>query len=469
MAKRINPEAGKVQLIWEGVLKWTTFGLGCLHMVLSLLRYYDGDIRESFLKIEKWAVILLAIAVISYVLYTKFKAPRLMFRIQNFTKGLFRPELKILTVLFFWYVLCVLSANEVYTANFWQLNDTMLFDTLMSFFFLFIFGYLFHGDAGKKMLEILFYVLTAVLTVLMVYVLWTVLKPSVITLPSGGQIGMGEHEGTTRLFINCHPNTTGAIAEIVLMMCVYMIVTKKGILRWLYVAAAAVHYAILILSDSRTCILTTALTLGILIFKFCINVLEEKKKLQVQRVVLVALAGIACGAVVFLLRKPMRLGYEGISHFSEYTGINSASTLRDLEATTNGRVLWWKASFQSAFSDIRHFFFGVTPVGVISEVKRFTGYEFYTHNQFCEILVSNGVPGMLMYLAWLVLIARTCIRMLRGKVNGVFKGIEVILGMIFMLVIANLMEATLLYYHWFPEEIFFLLCGFVTYRECNLG
>ena len=464
MAKRINPEAGKIQFIWEGILKWMTFALGCLHIVLSLLRYYDADLRLTGLKIEKWTLIILAAAVIAYVLYTKFREPRLMFRIQNFTKGLFKPELKILAVLFFWYVLCVLSANETYTANFWQLNDTMLFDTAISFFVLFTFGYLFRGDSGRRPIEIFFYVLTALLTAAMIYVLFTVLKPAVITLPAGGQIGMGKHRGTLRLFINCHPNTTGAIAELVLMICVYFAVTKKGIVRWLYVAAAAVHYVILILSDSRTCLVSTAVTLGILTVFGLSRKIKEKKLLK--KLLIVVLAGVVCGGLILFLRQFVRSGYEAVSHFSTYTGVDSAATMGEIEATTNDRSGLWKGAFQSAFSSVRNAFFGMTPAGVISEIKKWTGRELYTHNQFCEVLVSNGVPGVLMYLAWLVLIAKACIETLSGKNKDSFKGIEVFIGMIFMMVIANLMEATLMYYHWFPEEMFFLLCGFVTYREC---
>ena len=38
------------------------------------------------------------------------------------------------------------------------------------------------------------------------------------------------------------------------------------------------------------------------------------------------------------------------------------------------------------------------------------------------------------------------------------------LMMILMLVIANLMEATLMYYRFFTEGVFFLICGIITYR-----
>lgn len=458
MAKRINPEAGKVQFVWESILKWVTFALGCLHLLLSLLRYYDPAIRTNLLKVEKWAAIILLLGMIAYVLYTKIREPRLMFRIGNFTKGLFRPELKMLTVFYLWYLICVISANEAYTANLWQLNDNYLFDCFMSFFSLFILGYLFRENAGKKMLEIFFYVLTIVMTAAMIYVLIVVCKPAIITLPSGGQIGMNTE---VRLYANCHPNTVGAIAEILIMLCLYFALAKKGVLRWLFASASVVHYFILILSDSRTCMVTTALTIGILAFKTCFDVLNGRKSWQ--RIALAAVAGIIFGGIVLGLRRPVRLGYEQISHFSEY--LNKDVVIRDIEATTNMRTLWWKATVQSVFSDVRHFFFGVTPAGVISEINRLTGYQMYTHNQFCEIMLSSGIPGVLMYLGWLVMVAVTCVKVLIGKVRkGTYKGIEVILGTIFMLVIANLMEATLLYYHWFPEEIFFLLCGFVTYR-----
>ena len=69
-----------------------------------------------------------------------------------------------------------------------------------------------------------------------------------------------------------------------------------------------------------------------------------------------------------------------------------------------------------------------------------------------------------MYLVWLVMIARSCVRIVSDGNNDSQKGLIVLVGMVLMLVLANLMEATLVYYGFFMEGIFFLICGMVT---CN--
>ena len=63
------------------------------------------------------------------------------------------------------------------------------------------------------------------------------------------------------------------------------------------------------------------------------------------------------------------------------------------------------------------------------------------------------------------MIANACVFIaIRGQKEAC-KGIVVLAGMIMMLVLSNLMEATLMYYRLFMEGIFFLICGMVTYEE----
>ena len=278
MAKRAAPEAGKIQIVWESILKWFAFAIMCLQLSLGVYRYFFSDsLVDALFKTEKWAVLALIITVLVYVLYTKAKAPRLMYRIKSFTKGLFRPEFVILVVFFVWNIFCVVSADSRYAANFFQINDSSLVETFVSLFIIFIMAYVFRGDSAVKMMEILFHMLCASLTLIMIYVLYVICKPSLINLPGGGQIGL---TAGVRLCINCNPNTTGAVSEIILLMCLYMVISKKGLSRWLYVAASLVHYLILVFSNSRTCIYATGVAVAAIVGKLCFDAVKNRTSWQ---------------------------------------------------------------------------------------------------------------------------------------------------------------------------------------------
>lgn len=463
MAKKTLPQPEKPQLIWEAVMKWCAFGLGFLYLCLSILRYFFAGIASDLLKAEKWAVLVLAAGCIVYGIYVKAKAPRLMYRIKDFVKGLFCPEMILLAVFFVWNVFCVISADRRYSANFWKINDTELFDALVNIFLLFLLGYLFRGEERKRMLTIVFHGIAAVLTVVMIYVLWTVCKPGILVLPDGGQIGM---DGTARLCINCNPNTTGALAEVVLMMCLFLALYHHGAVRWLYAAAVPVHFAVLALSNSRTCLIATAVSLAVVAGKVVFDAIQDRSW---KRILVALIAGAAVGAGVFWLRQLVFQAYEAVSHFSQHIGNGSqggaagAASMINL-SSTNSRIVIWKAAVQSVLSGGDHLFFGVTPAGVVSEIAKWTEhrYTMYTHNQFLEVAVAQGIPGLALFGAWLVMMARNCIGIEAGKAGKIAPHVHILTGMMLMLVIANLFEATLLYYRFLPGGIFFLVGGALT-------
>ena len=448
------------------------FTIMCLHLGWSILMYFIPErLSNLFFKAEKWILIALIAAVLMYVLYTIVKTPGLTFRIKNFTKGLFRPEFILLVLFFVWSFICTIVSESGQTSGFFQslfsalknsfmvlIDDSTLFDTFVSVFIIFIMAYVFRGNSAWKMMESLFHILCAGLTVLMIYVLYIVCNPG-IDLPGSADIGMSS---IGRLGINCNPNTTGAIAEIVFLMCLYMVITQKGFLRCLYAAASIVHYFILILSNSRTCILATGIAVAAIAGKLCYDAM--KNKVMWHKILIAALAATVAASIVIGMKKPVFAAYEAISHFSTISGEYDA--IREVDMTFNFRTELWIAAIKSVFQDARHFFFGVTPYGVAKEMSIWTESHrtIYTHNQFFEIAVSHGVPGLMLYLAWLAMVARSCVKIVIGGKKETHSGMVVLAAMILMMVLSNLMEATLMYYRLFMEGIFFLICGMMTYK-----
>lgn len=161
----------------------------------------------------------------------------------------------MLFLFFVWSIICSIVNESSQTTNVFQsmfdgfkgmahlfIEGLTIFDTLVSVFIIFIMAYLFPGNSARKMMEGVFHVFGAGLTVFMIYVLFIVCNPG-ITLPGSAIICMTP---AGSLSINSNPNQTGAIAEIILLMCFYMVITKKGLIRWMYAVASVVHYFVFV-------------------------------------------------------------------------------------------------------------------------------------------------------------------------------------------------------------------------------
>lgn len=462
MAKRGLVEADKSQLLFESILKWYAFGITLLYLLLSMYRYFDSKSAAVMTEAEHYLVLFFVFLAIVYLIITKAQYPRTLYRIKGFLKKMFCPEAIILAGILVWYLLCCVSANTRYTAEFFSINKNSLFDTFTIFFIIFPLSLYFGKSGDRKALEILIHVLAAVSTAIMLYILWHVFKPEVIILPDGGQIGMSK---SVRLYINCNPNTTGANAEVMLIICLYMVFAKKGTIRWTYLFASCVHFIILTLSNSRTCILATMIASAAIAFKTVYDLFPKRPAFQ--RIAFSAAAATAGACLILGLRAFIFWLFEAITNFSELIGKDNF--IRELNANSSGRTVIWKAALQSVFSSGENAVFGVTPQGVISEISKFTNGkdQMYTHNEFLEVAVSLGIPGFLAYSVWLVMIARSCLKIVFKEGFGLFRGAYVIPAAILMLVVANLLEATLMFYSFLPEGMFFLLAGFVTYSVKN--
>ena len=474
MAKRIPAEAGKAQLLYEAVMKWFVFCIGILHIAITMLGYVATNLTQVLIKTEKAALVLLIIAALAYVVITKKKNPQLMYRIKAFLKKLFCPEFLILALVFAWYLICIVSADERYTANFYKANKNYVYRVLTDIIVMFPMFCYFTEKDSQKMMEYIAHFFASVLTPAMIYVLWNLFQLNIINLPDGGQIGM---DAELRLSISCHGNMTGANAEIILMLCVCMAIRKKGIIRWLYIFASAVHLAVLILSNSRTTFIAATFTLVLITVKLIYTALEQKPK--IKKILISAAAGIMVIIIMLCLRTALFNAFERTTHLSEILNAQKTSSAvateassaapeaaaedfdngaRTLNLNTSGRPKIWKASLKSVFSSVGNAIFGVTPVGVSSEIKKYGGMEVaYTHNQFLEYAVAIGIPGLLGCCWWLFRIARKV-----AEITLHNKKTFMIL-MLLMLVTANMMEAMLLFYGNLSEVVFFLLAGMVVY------
>ena len=88
----------------------------------------------------------------------------------------------------------------------------------------------------------------------------------------------------------------------------------------------------------------------------------------------------------------------------------------------------------------------------------------YTHNEFLEVAAGIGVPGLCMFVAWLVILAIDTWKMyFVRKERSMMLGIPV---MFLVLLAANMMESYLIFYNYLGGYLFFLLVSLmIIFRD----
>ena len=306
--------------------------------------------------------------------------------------------------------------------------------------------------AGKALLHACMLIWTAFI----LYALAAVFQGKTVRLPGGGYIAMVKDS----LQLNCNRNTTGAWAMVFFLAAFLMVLwCRQSALKAVYGAALAVHYAALILSNSRASIYAALPGFAALTF---IGAFRLLRKQPARRRALLCLGLAAAAAAAFyLLREPVFRLYAVCSGKKAGTGAREVTQAVGNEITS-GRLNIWQYTVQGIFSSVPRALLGVTPRGVprlITLVSGKFGKTFYSHNQVLEIAAATGLPGMGLMLAWFALILRDMLRILfrRGGRALALSLSAVVLA----LALANTMEACLIFYDYLGGYVFFFLCGMI--------
>ncbi len=444
---QIKPVFEKVLCVLFGILAG-------FHLLFTMSIYVMGTQNYlTSLKVDRYLALIAVAALIAYVIlmttrYRLFAKKEVVAHVKN----VFTGANLWLTILFVWYLVgctvwCASMGGQIFT-----MNDRFLLDVFISFFVLYMFPW------DRKVLDWFIHVLMLVNTVFMVWVLYNNFKLNILTVP-GGQIGMTE---TYSLVIACNRNTTGAFAAVFLMLALFMISTKKGVVRALYIVAAVIQLFPLYLSNSRTPYIACTAVLALAGF-----FMTYRKYTGKYRIPLSLGVGLLCGAGFYFLRYGVIGIYDGVTHLSEQLGTSLSDAVRDSDLTnTSGRMGYWKASLQAIVLSNQTFMVGVTPARVeeiLGYVRNIENNAGYTHNQFLQMAVAFGVPVLAMYCVWLAKLAKQCWQV-------AFKGRYWMLScMVLMLVLSNLMESYLVAYFYFCGGVFFLVCGMVKVEADELA
>ena len=425
---------------------------------------YEGG-WTALQDITFWMTIVSGIFYIGYLL---FAHPMKRDMRREFRKKVFTLDYLLLLAILLFMMFSLSSSQNAFPeyrwrlgngdlVGWWGINRDTLMDTAGQILIMFPLGCWLVHHRDEKRFQWPLSILVIAFLVFETVVLVSTFNNHVIDLGNGHSIGM---DSGLFLVFACHHNTTGLWGYCFLFLCIYLMVTSVKWLKPVYALGILINLVLISLSKSRTSIYANCLMLGLLasiLFWYQQRTNNENKVAK-------ALLSIAIGGVVaasfYFLNNLIYDAYLKISNIEELLGID-ISRRRFFDTSFNTRTDLWKACFKVMFSDVRTFFFGVTPTGIYSKMNELANQNVYTHNQILEFGVGCGVPAMIAFIIF-------CVRKFIYSVRVCFlngdRSIRNALPSIgcFLLLVGNMMEATLFGFNYISGAIFVVLCGFMT-------
>lgn len=290
-----------------------------------------------------------------------------------------------------------------------------------------------------------------------------------VDLVPGFLMGEVRWDGT-RLMALWHPNIIACILMIGIALCLGACFgTEKKAVRGAALAAVAVQFLTLALTNCRTSILMTcALMAGVLFFR----IVGKSWK----RFAAACLAAVAAFVLLFALsdlvyeKNSEILVSQYIAEMEEEIGDeeevelpthNAQGALLDDLRTLNGRTWIWRSALRSLRADPTLLISGTEAVG---ETVSAGGLPFtveHAHNSWAQILMGFGLPGLLfaLYFTWMAVRDAFCLLFLAKSSMGQ-KCVSMLTLCILMAGFLEPMLFTGYVYYQFINLFFFLCVGY---------
>lgn len=440
------------------ILLLVAVGVQTLLSILSLYFNNGFDIKYYMFYFEGNILNYgLLIMVFSYVLFSLKDG-----KSRNNFKRIFRKYLSAENLLLTSFLVWMFVSGCHYffdNQNIFKENSILYNNAVLKFLLFFLLGQYLNG--ARKWLHFFLNGLVFILTLFSIYVLVMLVFHSDFTFRNGGTVFFSGGE-VKRLGINSNPNTTALYAKTMFMLCVYLFVAVKGKIRWLYPAAAAVHYMILILTCSRAAILSGAAGVSAVVM---LAVWRGFRGRKLPSRMLISLGTFAAAFFLFLMIRVPAVG--AYNFFREIYAGQEKLVVREMSLQSSGRLVLYKAALQS-MRNPEIALFGVTPDGICDLLNEVTGLELnmYTHNEFLEVMCATGIPGLLLFLSWVVCIARKGWIVCYDRDNF-FPMRDGALAIVFFTeLLNNMLEAYLTFHSIFMSGmIFYISAGYILTDE----
>lgn len=362
-------------------------------IIISVFQYYSPRYSDLFMTAVIFPV---SVAVFALTLYTR-----------PFIKY---AEVKLLGAFFAWMILGLFF-------NDWRLEkaftNTWLYCTCVTMFLCYTLPYAFDKETLKKALSILAVAMLVCATLLsaagLIIVFGGVTIPE--SLSEVARIGIYV-DG--RLWLVSHPNTIAPICGAAIILTGYLLTrTKKWLVRILLILSALVCYCAMALTDSRTGFVSTALGVALEFF-LLFNLSFAKVKRAGGRILLALVAAALCVGVFIVGTSAVRSVYDHTAGAaSAQSELISDRGLEEADSF-NGRTAIWAGTLKGLQHNPEILLTGTTPI----IAGKLMGPYFPKdspignfHNSYVASLVSFGLPGVLILIAFYVMLAISSARL----------------------------------------------------------
>lgn len=460
----------------EKVIRITGLYLAVSHLLTPVMTVLVSLIAPFFINIEYKVAVILVAEILLLLLYIRLTSEYPRKEIEKLIKSFFPKDqllIGLLPICFFISIVinAALDGQVRYTVN-----SKYLFDILLNVFVTYPIGRYYVRHKFPKGLEIFFHIVITAITVYMVYIICNVFNGETVRTFYNGKIGMNRLEFSGipeyHLQINSHHNTSGAFAGSFMLICIILSVLKKGFFRILYILEAFVNSIILILTNSRSTFISGAvylsLYLGLILYFVLkhklINYNTVKKKIMVWLLSLFSVIGAFY--IMSSLRDSVFTVYRKCtqdeivieeSASSSYDKEHNFVEARDLDVSNlMSRDLIWSYAIQGMIMNNRNLLIGVTPPGIVTTIGDIGGPEFYvySHNQLLEIGLGLGLPAMVIFAIWLIILANRCVIIGFAEETRLSLQQKLVPLLVLYLVMFNMVEAILFFGNSFIGGLF---------------
>lgn len=405
---------------------------------------------QATLSLLDWFLNVDWLYIVDYILLGITGFVAILFFARNKTPIRFQPAQMLLILFMGWMILSCLSMTVTYGSDWVSYNNAAILNTAVEILLAFPLGYVLIREKKNTIGGILLHILVMGWTLFITYVLINVFQGKTVVAPNGG--GLLMKDGS--LCLNCNRNTTGSWEMLFFIVCFFMMLwNRKRSLRIIYAVATFIHYFALTLSSSRAAIFSVLF--GMMAMTGIAVYLRLGKQKMARKLAIALASALVAGAAFYFLR-PLVFKLLALCTGSSESGREMIYQDR----TLSGRTDIWRWTIEGIFTSFRCAMFGVTPRStpeMIAQMSNGAVKDMYTHNQILEIAASIGIPGLCIALAWFAIILKDSY-----KLFFVQKDMTPMLAipvMILVLMLANMMEAYLVFYDHIDGYVFFLLCG----------
>ena len=355
-----------------------------------------------------------------------------------------------LTILWAAWVVIAAAIAVLEGISNYRVNSVYVFDILVSLLLLYPLGIFLGRRDRLRLLHVIMDRCIFVLFLLVLLMLYRFARKEFPFYIFGRLFGFSK----SRLLMGSNSNMCGAQCSFLALCALYrmQMFRSKGKKCLYLIMALALSFAVLLTQSVGSLLSLGVGATGML----CLYVYRRRRLRGAKYPTLTALltgAAFVCviAAAAFLVLRVLPSVLPGFK-------IRKISLAKIASISSRKKI--WAATITHVFQDPHLMLHGCSSHAVTSFIEKWLGTRFHTHNQFLEILLSQGIPGFVFFLTWLVRTVLHSVRLCNDPKTS--QALWLLPALLVSLLCGNMLEPFLLGRLYFVGSMFFLIGGYVS-------